>query len=514
MINFQHSFFESIAKKYPKYIAIDDHGKKMNYKSLNSFSNQISNLLLKNNCKPNDRVIVFTEKNSNMYGSILGVLKSGACWVPLSSFFPKKRIIDLIKSIKPKMIITDKKNFLSVKSFNNKKVIIIDEKYKKKNYLTFKNINSQKKTKTNPKNLCSTDLAYIIFTSGSTGKPKGVMVTHENTCNYLKYSNLYFKPKKKLRFAHIAELTFDVSIFDIFICFLNAGTIIPFNKKSYRISPSNFFKNNKNINVMFTVPSFLQQLLDSKDISLKKLNSLKHVVLGGEAIPKNLLKKPMQLLTKTNFYNVYGTTETAIITHWHKIKKNELDNIPIGNLLPNIKLHLVNNDKVHSNKGEAYFSGPQIFKGYLDNDYLTKKSLVDSPNKEIVFNKFYKCGDRLYKDKNELYFFKGRVDTQVKIRGHRLEVEEINELIIKLNGVEEIYTYPFVRRKKSNNLELFTFIKSSDQQLVNKSYKLIDTYLPPYFKPSKIFIIKDFKRTYNGKIDKKFLEKIILQNYL
>ena len=82
----------------------------------------------------------------------------------------------------------------------------------------------------------------------------------------------------------------------------------------------------------------------------------------------------MQFLKKTNFYNVYGTTETAIITHWHKIKKNELGNIPIGNLLPNIKLYLVNNDKVHSNKGEAYFSGPQIFKGYLNNDYLTKKS--------------------------------------------------------------------------------------------------------------------------------------------
>ena len=106
---------------------------------------------------------------------------------------------------------------------------------------------------------------------------------------------------------------------------------------------------------MFTVPSFLQQLLDSKDISLKKLNSLKHVILGGEAIPKNLLKKPMQFLKKTNCYNVYGTTETAIITHWHKIKKNELGNIPIGNLLPNIKLYLVNNDKVHSNKAKHIF---------------------------------------------------------------------------------------------------------------------------------------------------------------
>ena len=115
--------------------------------------------------------------------------------------------------------------------------------------------------------------------------------------------------------------------------------------------------------MIFSVPSFLQQLFDSKDISFNKLNSLKHVILGGEAIPKSLLKTPMQLLKKTSFYNVYGTTETAIITHWHKIKKNELENIPIGKLLPNIKILLVNNDKINTNKGEAYFSGPQIFKG-------------------------------------------------------------------------------------------------------------------------------------------------------
>ena len=96
--------------------------KKTNYKTLDCLSNQIGNFLLKNNCKPNDRIIIFTEKNYRMYASILGVLKSGACWVPLSSFFPKKRIFGLIKTIKPKLIITDKKIYLQSK-------VLITEKF-------------------------------------------------------------------------------------------------------------------------------------------------------------------------------------------------------------------------------------------------------------------------------------------------------------------------------------------------------------------------------------------------
>ena len=123
---------------------------------------------------------------------------------------------------------------------------------------------------------------------------------------------------------------------------------------------------------------------------------------------------------------------------------------------------------------------------------MTNKVLVNDPRKEIITNKFYKCGDKLSKNIDGLYYFRGRVDTQVKIRGHRLEVEEINELLIKQNGVEEVFTHAYNRRKRNNNLELFTFIKSKEKQTVKKLFKIIDDNLPPYFKPSKIFFNKRF----------------------
>ena len=104
------------------------------------------------------------------------------------------------------------------------------------------------------------DLAYIIFTSGSTGQPKGVMVTHGNTSEFINIVDIFFKPEKFLRYSHISEITFDPSIFDMFVCWKNAGTLIPFNKKVYKINPGLYFQDYRKINVIFTLPSLIDSL--------------------------------------------------------------------------------------------------------------------------------------------------------------------------------------------------------------------------------------------------------------
>lgn len=519
-MNFQNEFFEFTAKKFPNYIAVDDHGKKITYKNLDAFSNKIGNFLHNNGCGANDRVCILTEKNINQYASLLGILKTGSCWVPLSYLFPKERINFLLKIIEPKFIITESIHYKKIINLYNKKttkILLIDTKERKKNFYTRKDVMKLPSSKV-ISNICGSDLAYIIFTSGSTGKPKGVMVTHENTSTYLNNSIKYFKPEKKLKFSHTAELTFDPSIFDIFICWMNAGTVVPFNKQSYRINHLKFFKNNKNINAGFFVPSFFKKLHDAKQLKSPALSKIKHIVFGGEPIPKGLVSNLYKSIKNVKVYNVYGTTETAIISHWYLIPKiiKHNDEIPVGKALPNFKIILVDSKGKESKAnepGEVYTYGPQVSPGYWRNSFLTNKQFVDHPFDKLFQYKTYRTGDLLRKDLNGIYYFVGRTDNQVKIRGNRVELEEVENCFKEIEGVLDSVAIAFNRSGAASNSDIFSFVRVNSEKIKKDFiYNQIQKKVPRFMLPTDIFIFKDdFPRNQNGKVDKKELTKKILK---
>ena len=154
MKNFQHSFFENTAKKKPNLIAVDDGGKKTSYRELDISANKVANLLVKHGCKGNDRVCILVKKNVNLYVSILGTLKSGMCWVPLSSLFPKARLKELINELNPKFIIVDSENFKIIQNLyrkNKTKILVINKNLSKKNIYSKKDLLKQSKFKPNVK---------------------------------------------------------------------------------------------------------------------------------------------------------------------------------------------------------------------------------------------------------------------------------------------------------------------------------------------------------------------------
>ncbi len=511
---FQQNFFEHVALKHPNFIAVDDHGNKISYKNLNIFANKIANLILKSQFNPNDRICILTKKNINLYASLIAVLKSGGCWVPLSDQFPKKRINYLVNLTSPKFVIIEKE-FLNLISKNNKaKIIVINENKNSRKFLTKKNIWSQKSDTPIIKNLNSSDLAYIIYTSGSTGNPKGVMVSHLNTTSYILNSKKYFKIKNKMRFAHVSEIIFDPSIFDIFVCWYNKGTVVPMNKKEYKINFIEFFKRNKNVNNCFVVPSFFQKLKDLKKLNSKYLKKLKHVVFGGEFLSKDLLISLFKELPKTKFYNVYGTTETAIISHWHQLTSNDLKlrSLPVGKQIPQINTILIKNNKESkiNQTGNAHVYGVQVSKGYWKNNFLNNKYFINNPTKREIYEKLYNTGDVLYKNEKEVFFYHGRQDSQIKVRGSRVEIEEIENTFRSNEFCKDICVIPYSRDNSKSFTDLIYYIRPDDRNKKNKEYffSTAKKLLPNFMQPTNIIVMQnDFPRNINGKIDKKQLIK-------
>ena len=520
---YQQDFFENTKEKYPNKIALDDHGKKYTYKFLSDSSNKIANLLISLSSEHNERVCILTKKNINLYSSILGVLKAGMCWVPLSEQFPTERLSHILRTTDAKILIIEKEYLRLIKKNILKKlfIILINEKrdIRKKNFYSKKNIEKFPKIKKKIK-INSSDLAYIIFTSGSTGDPKGVMVSHLNTSLFIKNTKKYFNIQKGLRFAHTAEIIFDPSIFDIFICWFNAGTIVPVNKKEYKVNFLNFFKKNKNVNICFLVPSHFQNLKDLNQLRSKYLKKLKHVIFTGEALPKSLVISLYNEIPKISIYNCYGTTETAIISHWIKYSKKDLEKsiLPVGKEIPDVKTFLINkNNKIAkiNEKGIALAYGAQISTGYWNNQFLNTKYFINDPTNQIRHQKIYKTGDILYKDEDNLFYYCGRDDNQVKVRGHRVEIAEIENTLKYRSDCNDLIVLPFTKNSNLSYKNLVYFIKT-DEPTKDKEYflNLAKQFLPTFMHPTEVIIItSDFPRNINGKIDKKKLENLFLKHY-
>ena len=514
-LDFQHNFFEETVKNSPNKICVSYSGKNFKYIYLDKFANKIANFLISHGIEPNDRVCIFTDKNINQYASVLGILKSGACWVPLSASFPSARIKYLIKVLKPKFIISENKyydNYSNIYEAFNSKVLILD-KNKKNNKKTYNLSSLSKYSSKQPVlkfSLSPNDLAYIIFTSGSTGNPKGVMVSHKNTSTFLNISKKLFNFKKGLKFSHFSDLTFDPSIFDLFVCWMNAGILVPFNKKNYRINPYLYFKENKRVDVVFCIPSLVNNLRENLFLHKKEIKKIKYLILTGEAIPKNLIYDWYKHVKKSKVYNVYGTTETAIISHCYEVPKNIKKNqiISVGKPLPFMRVILMNKNKFTPNlkKGEHYIYGPQISVGYWANPYLNKKYYMDNPIDERFPQKIYKTGDILKIDNVGNYFYVGRSDNQVKVQGYRIEIGEIEHVISCIEEVDQ--TKVLVDFDKNNKKYIKAYISTRNNLLEEKKIiKILSNKLPRYMVPQKAIVLnKDFPRTKNGKVDIKRLK--------
>lgn len=515
-MNFLEDFFEVSAARWPDAAAVDDAGTVTSYRELDTRANRIAQFLVACGVEPNDRVCFLTEKNAGAYAAVLGILKAGACWVPLGSGQPRARLLQLVGSIAPKAVITDASHAeealaLRKTSCPHAPLLILgsDQSDAGRTIGSESDLAAHAPDKPVVEGRSPDDLAYIIFTSGSTGTPKGVMVLHRNITQFIGLCHDFFAVADGSRFAHHSDLTFDPSLFDLFYGWSRGGTIVPFNRASWRINPLLFLRSAQ-VNVWFSVPSAIAGVVESGGVGDPALSSVKHLLLTGEAVSGNLVRAWYDAHPDMTIYNVYGTTETAIISHWYRIPKDVPTDrpVPVGTLLPGIRARLMDGNRVAApgSVGECVDYGSQLSPGYWANEAETKVRFIRDPLEPNLPQTLYRTGDLLRQRADGLFEYVGRADTQIKIRGHRVELEEV-ELALEMHPlVAEAAVVADGPKDRPNEGRLVAFVAGRDGAAEDELRRHLEARLPRYMIPMH-FVIEalPLPRNPNGKIDRRAL---------
>ena len=495
---------EDTAQKFLNKNAVVFKDKNLSYKQLNDYANQFANYLLANGIETGDIIGMAVERSFEMLICILGMLKAGAVYTPIDPKYPQERIEYMLSHSNAKKLLVFAAD--SGKFHSNATEIIIENIWSELNNYT---------TEFSQVEIEGTDLAYILYTSGSTGRPKGVEIMHSNLSNLLKSIQIEPGITQHDRLLAITTISFDIAALELFLPLIAGAELIIADFETARDGRLLLdMIEEKKITIMQGTPSTWRMMLDS---GWKKKYPLK-IFCGGEPLKLELAKK---LLARCGeLWNMYGPTETTIYSIIKKIA-NEDKTITIGKPINNTQIYLLNEQNEiadYGSLGEILIGGDGVAAGYLNQPDLTQERFINDSFNDIPGTKLYKTGDLGRYEENGNIEYHGRIDHQVKIRGHRIELGEIENVLAEEDDIGQAVVVP--QEDSSGEINLIAYIVQAKHTLVPET-AIIDTpktvkdtwrinlqkKLPDYMIPLDFIALDKFPLTPNYKIDKIQLPK-------
>lgn len=478
-----HTLFEKQVAKTPDKVAVIACDKTLTYRELNEEANKIAHSLIEKGVGIGDIVAFALPRKSYLIATMLGILKSGAAYLPIDLDYPQDRIEYMLSDSKAKLFVTEE---------NIKDLLEND------NIL-------------NPSlSLSSDSLCYCIYTSGSTGKPKGALLKHANVSNYVNNnSNNTIHKIIKSNYKSIVSVTtvgFDIFVTESLLPLVNGMRIIFANEEQAK------FQNQLNellkkypADVLQTTPTKIKSLIADKS-NLDYLKGIKAVILGGEALDIASIEK-LRAIDDFEIFNNYGPTETTVWSTNAKILKS-ID-IHIGKPIANTQIYIV--DKYIQSTpigvtGELCIAGDGVGAGYLNRPELTAKKFIDNPFGE---GKLYRTGDLAYWREDGNIVYVGRNDFQVKIRGLRIELGEIENAMLSVDGINQAVV---VVRKNNEGRQLICAFYTGEEVETKEIRNQIGKKLPKYMLPHIFTRLSEIPLTSSGKISRKNLPEVDLYN--
>ncbi len=485
--------FEEQALKTPDNIALVFKDEAMTYSELNERANRLARTLRTIGVGPDDIVGIIIDRSFEMLVAILGILKAGGAYMPIDPDYPAERKAYMLENSGAKVLLT-RPAYIEDVSFKVIKIDLTEEESFAANATNLDVVNK------------SSDLAYMLYTSGSTGRPKGTLIPHKAVVNYCFKTNSSIYglviPDTIKRIVSVTTISFDIFVTESLLPLANGLTIIlaDEDEQNQPAKLNNLIRRQK-AEILQTTPSKMNLLISDNE-NLEYLSLLKVIILGGEVLHKSLLEK-LRAHTKAKIYNGYGPTETTV---YSSIALVDSDYITIGKPTANTQIYFLDkNLKLLpvGVPGEMFIAGEGVSSGYLKNPELTDQKFINNPF--LNHGKMYRTGDLGYWNRNGDIILLGRNDFQIKLRGLRIELNEIEAQLMSHDSIKSAIVKGVDENGSVTSLCAYIISGSNYDETTIREY--LRKSLPEYMIPSFFMTLKEYPVTASGKTDRNALPK-------
>ena len=489
-----HHVFEKQVKRRPHHIAVSCDGVALTYRELDRLAAKIAGALQQRGVKPGALVGLCFRKSVNLFAAMLGILKVGAGYVPMDPKFPSERKGDICADAGISVALSEgclgREMMETVKGVH---WLLLDSEFEQSELRhtisRYRRISGSR----------AAGVCYAIYTSGSTGRPKGVKITHRNALAFIRALNASYGVRQSDRVYQGFSVAFDASVEEIWAAFSVGATLVVATEEISR-SPSDAvdFIDRENITYFSTVPSFLSMIP-------RDLPNVRLLVLGGEACPSDLVNRWAR--PGRRMLNTYGPTEaTVVATLWECIPGQP---VSIGTAIPGYRTYVLDdhfNPVQPGEEGELYIGGPAVAAGYINRPDLTAERFVnDCFDGSAQGGKLYRTSDMVRLGKNGELYFLGRIDGQIKLRGFRIELSEIESVLLDHPQVAAASVSVF---DVNGSKELGAFVVTHGEIQPNSRAEwseLLRSRLPEYMIPRYLDLIEALPLMTSGKVDRRQL---------
>ncbi len=506
--------------------ALDLQNQRLSYASLYGHACAIADAIVA--LAPSDRAMVgiMGDRSVCAYASILATLGTGRTFVPVHPSCPTSRQIDIIERTELDTLVVDDgaldrlpellekvSHRLAVIAPESTELGPLIRRFRNHRFLSRSSMTHCHRPlhpTTDPQSL-----AYILFTSGSTGRPKGVPITHGNANAYLKYVDQAYHTEPQDRVSHTFKLAFDLSIHDLFSTWQAGACLVPLSE-GQRLAPGRFIRE-KELTRWFSVPTLAMTMERLGQLKADAFPTLRTSLFCGEPLPARIAQKWARAAPNSTVHNLYGPTEATIAFTDYEWQPRDTPEhclhgiVPIGQAFPKLQTRVVDAEGRPVDRGqpgELWLSGPQLSPGYWRAPQENEEAFQRTDGR-----RWYRTGDIVERDDQDLLHYRGRADDQVQLQGHRVELTEIDHHLRAIVGhpMTVAVLWPYADDTPRGIVAVVSPGSGSNQPSPDQILRRCRRQLPRYMVPRKIHFVESLPTNGSGKIDRRALQEILDQ---